>query len=165
MNRVRTKLKGITLRPVRADDRDRIVNAFQALDPQTIYQRFFFPKTELSDEELQRLTRCDGVREVVLVATAGRGAREKIVGLGRYSGSGTNAQIAFTVEEDFQGRGIASALLRQLADIARANGFTQLEADMLASNAAMLKVFRRSQLPKRESVEDGVVHMTLSLGG
>ena len=67
------------------------------------------------------------------------------------------------MEEDFQRRGIASRLLRQLADIARANGIGRFEADVLAENTPMLNVLRNSGLAMRTSHEHGVVHATLFL--
>ena len=149
--RGRANLRGITIRAVRSDDRERIVKAFRALDPKSIYQRFFVFKSELSGEELRRLTESDGVRDVVLVATVASGNQEIIVGLGHYARNEASAEIAFTVEEDYQGRGIASELLRQLADIARRNGVPQFEADVLRDNAPMLEVFRRSGLPMKRN--------------
>ena len=161
--RGRADLRGITIRAVRADDKDRIGRAFRALDPESIYNRFFFPKRELSDEELRRLTECDGVHHVVLVATVASGNQEIIVGLGRYARNGASGEIAFTVEEDYHGRGIASEMLRQLVDIARRNGVLQFEADVLPDNAPMLKAFQRSGLPMKGTPTDGIVHLTLFL--
>ena len=126
-DRCRANLRGISIREVRADDGDRIANAFRALGPQTIYRRFFFPKRDLSDEELRRLTECDNVRDAVLVATAASGDEEIIVGLGNYAQTGASADVAFAVAEDYQGRGIASELLRQLAQIARRSGISRFE--------------------------------------
>jgi len=159
----RAKPTGITIRAVRPDDRERIVKAFRGLDPETIRKRFFGPKKALSDEELRRLTESDGVRDVVLVATVASVDQEVIVGLGRYARNGTSAEIAFTVEEDYQRRGIASELLRQLTEIARRSGVLRFEADVLPDNAPMLKVFRRSGLPMKKTQADGIVHLTLSL--
>lgn len=153
----------ITIRAVRPDDKERIVRAFRALDRRSVYLRFFCHKKELSDEELRRVTECDGASDVALVATVGSGNREMIVGMGNYARSGPAADIAFAVEEDFQGRGIATRLLRQLADIARANGVSQFEADVLAENTPMLAVLRNSGLRMRTSREYGVVHATLFL--
>jgi RimJ/RimL family protein N-acetyltransferase len=161
--RCRANLRGISIREVRADDRDRIANAFRALGPQTIYKRFFFPKRDVSDEELRRLTECDNVRDAVLVATAASGDEEIIVGLGHCARTGASADVAFTVAEDYQGRGIASELLRQLAQIARRTGISRFEADVLADNAPMLKVFRRSGLPVQETRANQVVHLTMPL--
>jgi GNAT superfamily N-acetyltransferase len=153
----------VSIRAARPDDRERIVKAFRGLDRGSVYRRFFFHKKELKEEELRRVTECDGASQAVLVATVGSGEREIIVGLGEYVRSGAAADIAFAVEEDFQGRGIASRLLQQLADIARANGITRFEADVLAENAPMLAVFRNSGLRMRTSQEQGVVHATLFL--
>jgi GNAT superfamily N-acetyltransferase len=158
-----TGVSDITIRPVRPDDRERIVRAFNALDRGSVYFRFFSYRKELEDEELRRVTECDGASRAVLVATVGNGERETIVGLGEYVRSGAGADIAFAVEEDFQRRGIASRLLRQLADIARANGIVRFEADVLAENTPMLAVLRQSGLPLRTSHGAGVVHATLSL--
>jgi GNAT superfamily N-acetyltransferase len=153
----------ITLRAVRPDDKERIVKAFRALDRTSVYLRFFSYRKDLDEEELRRVTECDGVSEAVLVATVGSGDGETIVGLGGYVRSGAAADIAFAVEEDFQRRGIASRLLQQLAHIARSNGITRFEADVLAENTPMLTVLRHSGLPMRASREAGVVHATLSL--
>jgi RimJ/RimL family protein N-acetyltransferase len=155
---------GITIREVRADDSARIAKAFRALEPRSIYLRFFFRKKELSREDLRRLTEPDRTREAVLVATIGTGDQEIIVGLGRYAGDGASANIAFTVEEDYQGRGIAGCLLQRLVRIAREKNISRFEADVLAENTPMLKVFRHSGLPMTESEEDRIVHVTLFLG-
>jgi RimJ/RimL family protein N-acetyltransferase len=153
----------ITIRAIRPDDKERIVRAFQALDRMSVYLRFLSHKKTLSNEELRRATECDGVSDAVLVATVGSGDREIIVGLGEYVRSGAAADIAFAVEEDFQGRGIASRLLRQLTDIARANGILRFEADVLAENTPMLAVLRDSGLRMQTSHGQGVVHATLFL--
>ena len=153
----------VSIRAVRPDDRGRIVTAFKGLERASVYLRFFSYKKELEDEELRRVTECDGASEAALVATVGTGEQEIIVALGEYVRSGAAAHIAFAVEEDFQGRGIASRLLRQLAAIARANGITQFEADVLAENTPMLAVLRNSKLRMRTRHEEGVVHATLFL--
>ena len=153
----------ITIRAVRPDDKQRIVNAFRGLERDSIYLRFFSHKKGLEDEELRRVTECDGTSHAVLVATVASGERETIVAVGSYVRSGPAAEIAFAVEEDFQRRGIASQLLRHLTDIARANGIERFEADVLAENTPMLTLLRNSGLRMRTSQEHGVVHATLFL--
>ena len=153
----------VTLRAVRPDDKARIVKAFLALEPHSIYARFFHAKTELSEEELRRLTEIDYVSAVVLLATIGARPQETVIGLGRYVASGRSAEVAFVVEEDYGGRGIAGHLLRHLTRIARENEVAKFEADVLAGNAAMLAVFRDSGLTMTTTSADGVVHVTLLL--
>ena len=73
------------------------------------------------------------------------------------------AEIAFTVVDEFQGKGIASALLRHLVTLARTAGLRQLIAEVLPENTAMLRVLERSGLRSEKKREDGVVHITLQL--
>jgi GNAT superfamily N-acetyltransferase len=160
----RSAQREIAIRAVRRDDGERIVRAFKGLDPQSIYRRFFFHKRELSAEDLRALTESDGRCVVVLVATTGSGADEAIVAMGQYARRGECAQIAFAVEEDFQGRGIATRLLRRLVQIGREHGVCRFEADVLAENSPMLAVFRRSGLPIVQHVDGDIVHLTLFLG-
>jgi RimJ/RimL family protein N-acetyltransferase len=153
----------VAIRAVRPDDKERIVRAFRGLAPRTVYLRFFSYRKEPSEEELRRITGCDGASEVVLVATVGSGEEEGIVALGQYVRTGAAAEIAFVVEEDFQRQGIASRLLERLARVAGANGITRFEAVVLPENTPMLQVLRRSGLRMRESLREGVVHATLFL--
>ncbi len=160
---------GVTIRAIRPDDKKRMVEAFKNLEPESIYTRFFGFKSELSDEELKTATEVDFEKTVALVVTipAG-GAEETIIGAGRYimydpANDLRSAEIAFTVEEDYQGQGVASSILRHLIHIAREKGVSRFEADVLVENMAMLAVFARSGLPMKKSLEEGAVHVTLSL--
>lgn len=170
--RVAEKLKNgstVTIRAVRPDDKKRFLKAFKNLESESIYTRFFGHKRELSEEELKRATEVDFEMTVALAVTIPAGdGDETIIGAGRYimydppddSGS---AEIAFTVEEDYQGQGIASRVLRHLLLIAREKGVSRFEADVLAENKAMLAVFARSGLPMQKFREADAVHVTLSL--
>ncbi|TMH62765.1 MAG: GNAT family N-acetyltransferase [Betaproteobacteria bacterium] len=71
--------------------------------------------------------------------------------------------MAFTVEEDYQGKGLAGRLIGHLIGIARQLGIARFEADVLSGNTAMLAVFARSALPMHQRREGGVVHITLAL--
>lgn len=151
----------VTIRAIHAGDKERVLKAFRGLEQQSVYTRFFSMKRELTAEDLRRLTEVDQKRDVALVATVG--AEEIIIAGGRYLSEGVTAEIAFTVEEDYQRQGLASRLLRHLTHIARANGVRQFEAYVLPENAAMLGVFRRSGLPTRQERIEGQWRVTLDL--
>ena len=68
----------VVLRAIRPDDRERVRNAFRKLERETIYTRFFGPKSELSDRELTQLTAVDFDRDVALLVTT-RSNDEEIV--------------------------------------------------------------------------------------
>jgi RimJ/RimL family protein N-acetyltransferase len=156
------------IRTVRADDRERLVAAFRKLDPQTVYTRYFSFRKELSTTELGRLDASDFDRFVALVVTLGSGTDETIIAAASYivvatTGTSRRAELAFTVEEDYQGQGLASKLLALLATIARQQGMARFEADVLAGNAPMLKVFERSGLPLTKARDGGVTHIVMDL--
>jgi GNAT superfamily N-acetyltransferase len=158
----------VLIRAVRADDRERIVAAFGKLDPQTIYTRFFSFRKELSEAELGRLVASDFEHFVALVVTLGSGADETVIAAASYvvvdtAGAGRSAELAFMVEEDYQGQGLASQLLATITGIARSRGIGRCLADVLAGNKPMLSVFQRSGLPMTTSRSGGVVHIGLDL--
>jgi RimJ/RimL family protein N-acetyltransferase len=159
----------VIIRAVRPDDKRRFTEAFGNLESESVYTRFFRYKSGLTDDELRTATEVDFENTVALVVTipAG-GGEETIIGAGRYvqydpPNVRRSAEIAFTVEEDYQGQGIASMIMRHLILIAREKGLSQFEAVVLPENKAMLSVLARSGFPLKQSFEDGVLHATLSL--
>ena len=157
------------VRAIRPDDRERLQTAFRALDPETVYMRYFSFKQELSEADLDRLCNPDFHERVVLVVTQEAGGAEIIVGSGGYvmfaaTDGVQGAEVAFLVEEDAQGQGISSKLLAVLVEMARADGIERFDAEVLSRNAAMLHVFEHSGLPMQVlPEEDGVVRLSLSL--
>jgi len=168
----RTTLKSglpVRIRAIRPDDKARILEAFRNLEPESIYTRFFTAKKTLTDEELRKLTEVDFKNVVGLVVTIGPEGDETIIGAARYAAfdatEGRSAEVAFTVEEDYQGQGMASMLLRRLAAIAREEGVVRFEAEVLAENRAMLAVFAHSGLSPQQKYEGGNIHITMPFSG
>ncbi len=160
----------VTLRAIRPDDKDALLTAFRELDEKTIYLRFFGNKKDLSREELKTATEVDFEQTVALVTCLQCASGEKIIGAGRYITFGPaeppdRAEVAFLVEEDYQGLGIAAMTLRHLAGIARQQGIAQFHAEVLPENKGMLAVLRRSGIPYSQEFAEGVVHVTLLLSG
>jgi RimJ/RimL family protein N-acetyltransferase len=157
----------VTVRAIRPGDGPAILEAFRALDAESIYRRFFSPKKELSDAELKQLTDVDFQNVMALVVTAQKDGTEILLGGGRLATEGgdepQSAELAFLTAGAQRGRGIASLLLRHLTRLGREAGLSRLEAEVLAENQAMLNVFRRSGLPLAQRREGNVVHVTLAL--
>jgi GNAT superfamily N-acetyltransferase len=157
----------ITIRAIRKDDKERLLQAFRALDREAVYSRFFSPKTDLTNAELEQVTDLDFRQVVALVATSQVSGQEIVVGDGRYAAAKGEkpecAEIAFIVAEPYRGRGIASLLLTHLARIAKDAGFAAFEADVLTHNAPMLAVLQRSGFPAHRQYEGDIVRVTLCL--
>jgi len=156
------------IRVMRPDDKLRLQNAFAKLDPQSVYTRFFSNRKSIPERTFERLAEIDFVHLAGLVVTIGCGADETVIGGASYVGrSDTDgakvAEVAFTIEEDFQGQGLASRLLAALVTLARRHGLVRFEAEVLARNAPMLTVFQRSGLPLCQRSASGVIHLDLDL--
>jgi RimJ/RimL family protein N-acetyltransferase len=158
----------VQIRVALPEDRDRIVAAFNELEPDSVYTRFFSMRKGLTEAELDRMTATDFVHFAGLLAVVGTGPDETVIGGATYvvlpSADDTRAaEVAFTIEEDFQGQGLASQLMAMLADVARQHGIGRFEAEVLSGNAPMLKVFERSGLPLTKTREGGVTHIVMDL--
>ena len=115
-----------------------------------------------------RAVNVDFVGEVALVVTTDTVRGEAIIATARYivreaPNTERSAEVAFVVEEDYHGRGIASRLLAHLAALARGQNLKRFEADVLSQNSPMLAVFKRCGFPMRQRRDGGIVHLTLEL--
>jgi RimJ/RimL family protein N-acetyltransferase len=156
--------RSVDVRAQRPADRDAIAAAFRRSSPETIYRRFFGPRTGFTEKEVAFYLDLDFVNHVALVAELEEAGRKVIVGGGRYIvAEPGRAEVAFAVDDPHQGLGIASRLMRHLVAIARDAGLKELVAEVLPDNAPMLKVFERSGLAVTTRRDPGVVYVTLAL--
>lgn len=158
----------VLIRVALPQDRDKVVAAFGKLEANSIYTRFFSARKELSAAELDRFSGSDFFNTVSLVALVGNEPDEEMIGGASYvalptAGREVAAEVAFTIEEDCQGQGLAGKLLALLMRIARQHGISFFEADVLVGNTPMLKVFERTGLPIEKSTEGGVIHLVIDL--
>ncbi len=149
------------LRPMRADDADRLREFHARLSKETVYNRFFAYRPRLSDADVARFTQVDHVDRVALVAVL----HGEIIGVVRYDrpeGS-TQGEVAFVVEDAHQGRGLGPVLLEHLAAAGRERGVTSFRADTLPSNRAMLGVFRTAGFEVHRELADGYVELAFPI--
>ncbi|AXH97901.1 bifunctional acetate--CoA ligase family protein/GNAT family N-acetyltransferase [Ornithinimicrobium avium] len=150
------------VRPIRPDDVEALHEFHAAQSEESIYLRFFAPIKRLSDKDVHRFTHVDYSDRVALVVMI----RGKIAGIGRYDRlkpGGPEAEVAFNVSDDHQGRGIGSVLLEHLADIAREAGVRRFVADVLPQNRKMIGVFRDAGYDASHEFDDGVIAVTFDI--
>ncbi len=156
-----------TIRAIKPEDKGLLIEAFKGLEAGSIYTRFFGPRKEPTERELIQATEIDFARDVALVACVREDARERIIGVGRYTGLGPDppsaAEVAFVVEEDYHGQGVASILFKHLLLIARDQGISRFEADVLHGNRRMLRVFERTGLLVKTRSSSDSIHITIFL--
>lgn len=157
------------VRAIRAADKEALLWGFGHLSPQAVYHRFFQAKRELTEADLRYLTEVDFVRHVGLVVEVVHEGEWRVIGVARFvrpadRAEEDRAEVAFTVGDEYQGRGVATILLHHLAAIARGLGYRLFEAEVLPDNRAMLDVFEHSGMARTEAIQAGVVHVELVLG-
>lgn len=154
----------ILIRALRPDDGPRMAEAFAKLEAESVYTRFFGPKTGLTEEDYRIIREMDFATKVALVVTTVVDGRELIIASSSYTCFAADAaEVAFIVEEDYHGQGIARKLLHHLGLIARERGIVRFEAEVLAQNSAMLRVFASAGFPMKTRNEDGAIHVVLAL--
>jgi RimJ/RimL family protein N-acetyltransferase len=134
----------VVIRQVRSADAPLLADGFARLSPQSRRLRFLHRKDQLSAAELRYFTDVDHHDHEAVGAldrASGRG-----VGIARYVRDAADlhaAEIAVTVVDDWQGRGLGTELLAQLSGRARAEGIRRFTALVSADNAAMTALLRR----------------------
>jgi len=156
------------VRPITPDDADRLVAFYTEVSDQSKYYRFFAPYPRLSARDVRHFTHHDYVNRVGLAALVrdefiATVRFDRIDGDGRPSGSGTDAEVAFLVQDAHQGRGVASALLEHIAAVARERGIRRFIAEVLPENRKMGKVFTDAGYTQHRSFAEGVMHFELDL--
>ena len=134
----------VLVRPVRADDAPALARAYANLGEQSRYRRFFTLIPELPASTLAKATDVDHTDHEALVAVPLRSA--EIVGECRFIRSAEHrdtADLAVTVVDAWQRRGVASALLDRLSERAVEVGIEFFTAEVLAENRAVLAMLSR----------------------
>lgn len=155
----------VRIRPIRRSDAAMIRTGFTRLSPESRRLRFLAPKHELTVAEVRYFTEVDHHDHEALVAVSrltGKG-----LGVARYirnPGDPASADIAVTVLDQWQGRGVGTALLARLSQRAQCEGILRFTALMSADNIRARRLLRR--LPGAVTLVDrdaGTVAYEISL--
>jgi RimJ/RimL family protein N-acetyltransferase len=156
----------VEVRAQRPEDREALHAAVQRASPDTLYHRFFAVKRAFSEQETHFFLDIDFVNHVALVAVANEGGEAVIVGGCRYVVlEPGRAEVAFSVVDAYQKKGLGTALMRHIAAIGREAGLKELVAEVLSDNAPMMKVFERSGLALTTKREGTVIHVSMRYAG
>jgi RimJ/RimL family protein N-acetyltransferase len=131
-----------------------------------VRDRFFSIKLDLTPAELKYFTEVDFDQHVALVAEleTESGYQPAAVGrLVRTSGQPDHAEIAITVTDALQGKGIGKIMLRRLIDCARDLGVRHIDASVLAENKRMINLIRKTGLPFDSRVREGIQTISVHL--
>jgi CRP-like cAMP-binding protein/GNAT superfamily N-acetyltransferase len=154
----------LLLRPVLPGDRERTLRGHVEFSNDTLYRRFMSARTP-SPEMLHYLAEVDYVRHFVWVVTALDGYPVADARFVRDEGASTVAEIAFTVADMYQGRGLGKFLMGALAVAARAGGVEKFRARVFSSNTSMRAILDGHGAFWRRDDDPGVVCTVIDVPG
>jgi GNAT superfamily N-acetyltransferase len=134
----------VRIRQGRRSDRGLLLRAFQRLSAESRYRRFLAPMPRLPEATVRHLTAIDHHDHEAMIALDEAGT--EALGVARYvrdSERPEAAEVAVTVVDDWQGRGLGTLLLEVISARAREEGVRTFTACMLAQNEEMMDLFQR----------------------
>ncbi|HRD62971.1 MAG TPA: GNAT family N-acetyltransferase, partial [Nocardioides sp.] len=148
------------IRPIRAEDAELLVQFYERVSERSKYYRFFSPMPYLSDRDVTRFTQVDHDQRVAFVLTL----QGQMIAVGRYDVvKAGEAEVAFLVEDQHQGRGIAQILLEHLAQAGRERGVERFVAEVLPDNQRMIQTFRDAGYRVVSAYDEGVLQLEFSI--
>ena len=151
----------VRLRPIERDDGARLLEFGQSLSVESLEFRFLhLPR--IDSALIDGLVSVDYDHRFALVGEL----HGRIVGVGRYCRDEHHpevAETAFIVDDKLQGKGLGTALLDRLAEVARDHGIRALEGDVLARNQRMLNMVATSGFEVIHRAEGGLLRVRLNL--
>jgi RimJ/RimL family protein N-acetyltransferase len=134
----------VTIRPSKPVDERRIQEHYYQLDKDDVFSRFMHEKTGFGRSDVEPKSQIDYVKDLTLVALVGEFGFGRVVAVGEsmLMYNSNMAEVAFSVNKQFQGKGLARIILRKLADAARENGIVGITAYTAPRNKAMINLFK-----------------------
>jgi len=154
----------IRFRAIKPSDEEQMRRLFYRFSDDTVYFRYFSPIKAMPHSMMQTYVNVDFRRCISIVGLIEEDNVEKIIAEGRYvrmSNQPSYADAAFVVDEQYQGKGIASYLVGMLIELAKEQGLEGFTADVFAKNKSMLRVFEKTGLALQATLKAGVYHLVM----
>jgi len=156
----------VRFRAIKPSDEEEMRRLFYRFSDQSVYYRYFAPIKTMPHSKMQGYVNIDFSRVMSIVGVVGEPGQGHIIAEARFirDEKGPTADMAFVVDEEYQGIGIATDLYKLLIRLAKDRGIQYLTADVLATNKGMMKVFEKEGAPVTAKLDYGVYHLTIPLG-
>jgi acyl-CoA hydrolase/GNAT superfamily N-acetyltransferase len=151
------------MRPLKLTDEALLRDMFYRLSSESVHHRFFRMIKALPREKLHEFLRVDYDADMALVVLTGAGEDAQMIGIAHYrKDSPTNfADAAFLVRDDWQGKGVGTALMNALVESARAKRMAGFTADVLQQNSGMLRIFHKCGYAIESELEGGTFRLRI----
>jgi len=151
------------LRTIEPEDRETLVAGFEQLSDESRYRRFLSPLPRLSSSQLRYLTEIDHHHHEAIIARSEEGEPMGVARYVRVDPHGDTAEVAVTVVDRWQSRGLGTALLERLTERARDEGVNRFTATALATNNDMIDLLENLGDAQTQPASGGLVEMRVAL--
>jgi acyl-CoA hydrolase/RimJ/RimL family protein N-acetyltransferase len=153
----------VRFRAIKPSDEEAMRRLFYRFSNTAVFRRFLFPISTMPHDKMQGYVNVDYSRVMSVVALAGEPDEETIIAEARYVKDDQSAygEVAFIVDDKYQGRGIATYLYQMLIRLAKERGLKGFTAEVLPANKEMMKVFEKSDLAIDARLENGLYRLTV----
>jgi acyl-CoA hydrolase/GNAT superfamily N-acetyltransferase len=155
----------VRFRAIKASDEDQMRRLFYRFSDKAIYYRYFSPIKTMPHAKMQAYVNVDYQDVLSVVGLVGDPGQQTLIAEARIAKYPDKpfVDIAFVVDEEYQGHGIATFLYQMLARLGKERGAVTMTADVLASNRTMLKVFEKGVFPVTAKLEGGAYALSIDL--
>ena len=155
--------KQIRFRAIRPSDEEPMRRLFYRFSDKAVYYRYFTAIKAMPHEKMQSYVNVDYRAAMSIVGLVGEPGQGRVVAEARYVKIPTRhwADVAFVVDGEFEGMGIATYMLTMLMRLAKERGILGFTADVLASNKGMMRVFEKSGLSVEARLDSGAYELSM----
>jgi len=154
----------VRFRHVRPEDEPLVTEAIRTASRETLLHRFFSPIRSVSPDQLRKMLAFDRAQQTCIVGLITAPDHTRVICGARYVRlpKPDTAEVAITVHDDFQHRGLGTFLLQLLARLAVAEGIHWFEAYVMNSNRKMLNLFTKlAPNPIRRREPGDITHLRM----
>lgn len=147
----------VTLRPAKTTDSRLIQEHFYEMDKADVNKRFFGTRIHFFWDEMKNIFLIDYRNRFSVITYLGEEGLGKVIGIGMYGAEEGKdlAEVAYSLDAKWQGRGLAVKLQQKIVEAARHNGFAGLNAMTFSDNKTMIKLFKKLPYKVTTRYEDG----------
>ncbi len=153
----------VRIRAIKPSDEEEMRRLFYRFSDEAVYYRYFSPIKTMPHAKMQEYVNVDFSQIMSIVGVVGEAGQGHIIAEARFVKLPDRpfADVAFVVDEKYQGIGMATYLYKMLIRLAKDRGINGFTADVLTSNKAMMKVFEKGGAMVKAQLEYGIYSLTI----